>query len=414
MKRLSEWKNETWLCNHCSMCADTICDDAGYYGTCPVFRQLGFECNTAKGHNIIALYLLQGSLKYSEDLADCVFKCTTCGTCMEICAPGGSISALMGGTEFKDLVQDVTKPLGIKFEGIRSVDIIKAMRTDCVELGFAPEPIKKMAQSAEKNHNPYDWPHEDRMKWAKGLNISSSAETVLFVGCRQAYESPEIAVSTAKILKQAGVNFAVLPEERCCGASLLGTGNVAIAEKLIKHNMDLLKQAKAKKVISLCGDGYKVMSQAWPEITGEKLPFEIVHITELLEQLISDGKIIFKNPINEKVTYHDPCHLGRGMKIYQPPRNVLKAIPGIELVEMYPNKHASYCCGAGGGIKVSNPDLALAIGAEKIPLVKKTGASLLTTSCGYCRTNFLDVIEKDNAAIEVKDITELVAQSMGI
>ena len=414
MENLKKWKDETWLCNHCSMCADTICDDAGFYRTCPVFRQLGFENNTAKGHNIIALYLLQGSVKYSADVADCVFKCTTCGTCQEICAPGGNITAQMGGTELKTFVINVVTPLGVELEGIRSPDIVKAMRADCVEMGLAPEPVKKMGESAEKNHNPYDWPHEDRMKWAEGLNIPTTGDTVMFVGCRQAYQRPEIAVSAAKILKAAGFALAIAPEERCCGASLLGTGNIAIAKKLISHNVDLLKKSGVRRVISLCGDGYRVMHQAWPEFTGGKLPFEVIHITELMAKLIAEGKIIFKNPINKTVTYHDPCHLGRGMKFYQPPRTVLEAIPGLKLVEMYPNKHASWCCGAGGGIKVSNPDLALAIGAEKIPLVKNTGASTLVTSCSYCKTNFLDVMKKEKAAIEVIDITELVAEAMGI
>lgn len=413
MENLKKWKDETWLCNHCSMCADTICDDAGFYRTCPVYRQLGFENNTAKGHNIIALYLLQGSLKYTEDLADCVYKCTTCGTCQEICAPGGNISAQMGGTELKTFLVDAAGALGVTLEGIRSPDILKAMRADCVDLGLAPEPIKNMAESAKKNHNPYDWPHEDRMNWAEGLNIPTSGETVLFVGCRQAYQRPEMAVSTAKILKAAKYDFSILPDERCCGASLIGTGNVAIGHELIKHNVELLKKANVKRVISMCGDGYKVMKTVWPEVAGD-LPFEVIHITELITQLIADGSIEFKKPINKKVTYHDPCHLGRGMKFYQPPRTVLKAIPGIELAEMYPNKHAAYCCGAGGGIKQSNPDLAMAIGAEKIPLVKKTGASTLVTSCSYCKTNFLDVIENEKAPIEVIDITELVAEAMGV
>ncbi len=149
MKRLTEWKNETWLCNHCSMCADTICDDAGFYGTCPIYRQLGFECNTAKGHNIIALYLLQGSLKYSEDVADCVFKCTTCATCQEICAPAGNIAAQMAGTELKTFLPNAAKKLNVVLEGIREGIVVVGLSEetprahDCARVGGAPVPFRE-------------------------------------------------------------------------------------------------------------------------------------------------------------------------------------------------------------------------------------------------------------------------------
>ncbi len=413
MKRLEELKNETWLCNHCAMCTETICDEAGYYRTCPVYRQLRFEDNSAKGHNTIALYLLQGSLKYTQELSDCLYKCTTCATCEEICVPVGSISALMGGNELKTFLPEVVKPLGINLEPILSVKILKAMRADCVDLGIEPEPVKKMAESIRENNNPFNQPHVDRMKWAQGLDIPQEADTVLFVGCRPAYIRQEIAISTAKILKNAGIMFTVLPDEKCCGASLLGAGHVDLAEKVIKHNVDLLKKMKVKKVISICSDGCKSMQNDWPDIAG-KLPFEVVHITELLCRLISEEKITFKNQINKRVTYHDPCHLGRGMKIYREPRAILNAIPGLDLVEMYPNKHGSWCCGAGGEVKLTNPDLALDIGTKKISLVKEIGASVLATSCPQCKTNFLDIIGSQKTPVEVKDVIELVAESMGI
>ena len=321
--------------------------------------------------------------------------------------------AQIGGSALKTLLPRILRPLGAELEPVQSVAIVEAMRADCVDLGLQPEPLRKMAESTEKYYNPYGEPHANRMKWAEGLDIPQTADTVLFVGCTAAYRRQEIAVSTVKILKDTGIKFAVLPEEWCCGSPLLRTGNVDLAEKMIVHNVELLKGNNVERLVTSCAEGYMGISKDWPRFAGE-LPFKVMHISELLAELISGGKIKFRNPIKSKVTYHDPCHLGREMGIYDEPRAVLKAIPGIELVEMYPTEHAAWCCGAGGGLKDSNPDLALAIGTEKVPLIRDTGASILASSCPFCKTHFMDVIKEAKEPIEVRDVTELAAESMGV
>lgn len=411
--RIDEHKQEIWTCNHCAMCTDSVTDEGGFYRTCPAYEQLRFEDSSPRGRNIIAFYLLDGSLKYSKEVADCVYNCTTCASCEEICKPMSNMIAQIGGSALKTLLPRIMRPLGAEFEPIRTVGIVEAMRADCVDLGLQPEPLKKMAEIIDKNHNPYGAPHADRLKWAEGLDIPQIADTVLFVGCNTAYRRQEIAVATAKILKRAGIRFAVLPDEWCCGSPLLRAGNVDIAEKMVKHNVELLKENKVKSLVTSCAEGYMAMSRDWPKIAGD-LPFEVSHISQLLARLISAGKIRFWKPVKAKVTYHDPCHLGRAMGIYDEPREVLKKIPGIELVEMYPTKHAAWCCGAGGGLKESNPELSLAIGTAKIPLIKETGASILVSSCPFCKTHFRDVMEKAKERIQVKDLTELVAESMGV
>lgn len=411
--RIEEHKREIWTCNHCGMCTGTVTDEGGFYKTCPTYEQLRFEDSSPRGHNIMAFYLLEGSLKYSREVADCIYNCTTCASCEEICKPMGNMVAQMGGTALKTLLPRILSPLGAELEPIRSVTIMEAMRADCVDLGLQPEPLQKMAENTEQNYNPYKEPHENRTRWAEGLDIPQTADTVLFVGCTTAYRRQEIAVATAKILKGAGVKFAVLPDEWCCGSPLLRNGNIDLAEKMITHNVNLLKEKKVKRLVTSCAEGYMGISKDWPQLAGE-LPFQVLHMSELLAELISGGKIKFKKPINSKVTYHDPCHLGREMDIYDEPRAVLKSIPGIELVEMYPTRHAAWCCGAGGGVKISNPELALDIGAAKIPFIKETGATVLASACPFCKTHFIDVIERAKETIEVKDITELVAEAMGV
>jgi len=361
----------------------------------------------------MAFYLLEGSLKYSKEVANCIYNCTTCASCEEICKPMSNMIVQIGGTALKTLLPRILSPLGAELEPIRSVAIVEAMRADCVDLGFQPEPLQKMAKNIEQNYNPYKEPHENRTKWAEGLDIPQTADTVLFVGCTTAYRRPEIAVATAKILKGAGVKFALLPDEWCCGSPLLRNGNVDLAEKMIKHNVDLLKERKVKRLVTSCAEGYMGISKDWPQVAGE-LPFHVLHMSQFLAELISRGKVRFKKPVNSKVTYHDPCHLGREMDIYDEPRAVLKSIPGIDLVEMYPTRHAAWCCGAGGGVKISNPELALDIGAAKIPFIKETGATVLASACPFCKTHFTDVMERAKEPIEVKDITELVAKAMGV
>ena len=411
--RLEECKQEAWLCNHCSMCTQTVSDEAGFYRICPVYEQLRFEDSSARGHNTIAFYLLNGTLKYSGEVADCIYNCTTCAACEEICKPFGNMVAQMGGTALKTVVPPIMNAFGASFDPVLSVEILEAMRADCVDLGLQPEAIKKIAASAEENHNPYGEPHADRVKWAEGLDISQTADTVLFVGCNAAYRKQEIALSSAKILKGAGIDYAVLPGEWCCGSPLLRAGNVDAAEKMIRHNVDLLKEKNVRRLVTACAEGYMAISRDWPKVAGD-LPFKVLHISELVAQLIKAGKIKLKRRIDSKVTYHDPCHLGRVMGVYDEPRDILKAIPGVKLVEMYPTQHAAWCCGVGGGLKDTNPELALAIGAAKVPLIKETGASILASSCPFCKTHFMDVLGEARETIEVKDITELVAESMGV
>ena len=240
--RLDEYKREAWLCNHCSMCSEAICDDGGFYRICPVYEQLEFDDNSARGHNTIALYLLDGSLEYSADVADCVYKCTTCALCEEVCKPMSSLLASIGGSALKTMLPRIMSPLGAEMDCIQSVAIVEAMRADCVDRGLQPEALKKLADSTDKNHNPYDEPHADRTKWAQGLDIPESADTVLFVGCNTAYRRPEIAAATARILKRARIKFAVLPDEWCCGSPLLRNGNVDLAQQMIEHNVGLLRE----------------------------------------------------------------------------------------------------------------------------------------------------------------------------
>jgi heterodisulfide reductase subunit D len=409
--KLEVLKESVWQCNHCSMCSEMVCDQAGYYKVCPVYQIKEFENYTARGHNTIALYLLEGSLQYNAELADVIYKCTTCMICEEVCKPFGNAVAGLGGYGLKSILDAALKPLNIEMKAIPSVAIMEAMRADCVDKGLEPEGLKRTAERLAATGNSYGRPAAERLAWAQGLNLAASAETVLFVGDAAAYEAPDVARAAAKILKHAGISFTALADEQNSGAVMFRTGNLALGERLARHNLDLLKGAR--EVICLSAGDYYSLATDWPKVAGE-LPFMVKHISTVLADLIKTRRIKPVTPDNATVTYEDPCYLGRGMNTYADPRIVLKAIPGLRLNEMYPTAHAAWCCGNCGGIPESDPALALKLAERKLPLISATGAVIIATACPEVKVHLEKVITGANLNYQVCDICELVAKSLGV
>jgi len=276
---------------------------------------------------------------------------------------------------------------------------------------LTPEPYKRLSSRIKKDRNPYGEPKENRNKWAEGLDISEKADTVLFVGCTLCYRRMEIPIATAKILKKLGVPFSILSDEWCCGSPLFRTGETTLAEEMARHNVEALKEAKT--VLTSCAGCARVLKDDYPKILGN-LPFEVLHFTEFLYSLAKEGKLKPEKKIFKKVTYHDPCHIGRHLGIYDEPRKVLKSIPGIQLREMYPTRENAWCCGAGGGLKISHSELAIEIATDRLGHAKEVDAEAIVSSCPFCKTNILDAIKKTDSKLQMYDITELVALSMGI
>jgi len=409
--RLEAQKEAIWQCNHCSMCSEIVCDQAGFYKACPVYQLLEFENYTARGHNTIALYLLEGSLTYNQELADVIYKCTTCMLCEEVCKPMGNAVAGLGGYGLKSILDSMIKPLQIEMKPIPSVAIMEAMRADCVERGLEPQGLKEAAGRIEKTGNCYGKPAADRTRWSAGLNLADQSETILFVGDAAAYEAPEVAQATARILQHAGKPFGILADERSSGAVLFRTGNLSLGEKMARHNLALLEHAK--EVICLSASDCYCIAKDWTMVAG-KLPFRIRHISTVLADLIKKRRIRFMKNIPIIATYEDPCYLGRGMNQYADPRIVLNAIPGLRFVEIYPTAHAAWCCGNCGGVPEADPELSLHLGQRKLPLVASTQASMIATACPEVKVHLDKVMTHAEQAYQVKDIVELVAQSIGV
>jgi len=234
---------------------------------------------------------------------------------------------------------------------------------------------------------------------------------IYFPGCTATYKMKEISGAAVKIMQKAGYDFTTLGEDEwCCGSVMLRTGNIPEAEELIDHNLEAIRSSGAGRVITTCSGCYKTLGRDYKERKGE-LGFEVVHLPALVKEFIDQGKLKFKQN-NVKVTYHDPCHLGRHMGMFDIPRDVIKAIPGVELVEMARSRQFARCCGAGGGMLAGNKELSEAIGQDRIKDAMATGASILTTPCPFCTLHLTAQAKEAGADIRVMDFSEFVLENL--
>ena len=216
-----------------------------------------------------------------------------------------------------------------------------------------------------------------------------------FRGCTAREKQPSIQDATEKLLNLAGVDYHILEDESCCGSVLLRTGFLKDAEELIKKNSEVFKD---ETVLTSCAGCYKTLKEDYENI-------DVMHVSQLLRQLIAEGKLEFsKKDFN--VTYHDSCHLGRHMEIFDDPRSVIESV--ADIVEMENNRENSLCCGAGGGVKSAYPEIADELAKSRIGQAKDTGCEILITACPFCKLNL------ENDDLEVLDLTEFLVKYGGL
>jgi Fe-S oxidoreductase len=403
-------------CNSCGQCRfiqGPKSKGREFVEVCPIYSRYLYESYSGQGLINIAQELLEGTLKYEDGLIEHIYSCTTCGACDVNCKSVRDMEVL---------------------------DTILALRARCVEDGHGPMPEqRKYAELVEKHHNIYGEDHNQRFNWLpQNTKLSEGADIVYFVGCSSAYLYPDIARNTLKILHAGGIDFKVMnAEEYCCGAPLWRTGQMAEARKLVEHNLEVLKKQRIKTLIVSCAECYGTFKGLYPRIT--ELDFEVLHITEVIRRLLKEGKIKLNKKQDMKVTYHDPCLLGRLSELYVPwkgeikafgyhqppkkfrrgsngvyeaPREILKAIPGLELVEMIRNAENSFCCGGGGGVPAAFPDFSLWTASERLKEAVATGAEAIISCCPFCESSFKNAIAKAENKMHYHDLTELVAKAI--
>ena len=322
-------------------------------------------------------------------LEDEIWACTTCGAC------------------------DVVCPVWVKH-----IDKIVDLRRNLVEESTLPETAKGALQSIESRGHPWRGTTLKRTDWAQGLGIKTLAEDskvdiLYWVGCTEALEerSVKVAQSFAKLMKQAGLSFGILgAEESCCGDPARRLGHEYLFQTLAQNNIEVLKRYNIKKIVTGCPHCYNTIKNEYPQFDGN---FEVIHHTELIAGLLKEGKIKITKGNYSSITYHDSCYLGRYNDIYQPPRQILKYLPDVKLIEMEKNKKRGFCCGGGGGRLWLEERIGQRISENRIDQVIAVKAQLVATACPYCLQMFGDAIKtkQTEETLKVKDIAELVLES---
>jgi len=307
-------------------------------------------------------------------------------------------------------------------EGVLDPPLIwRAMRQDIVAAGLGPpKPLKEIDSRVSERHNVFGARPEKSSRWASGLKLPERGDILYFAGCYASYTQPEIARATVAILREAGIDLAYLGEEEwCCGVVQFHDGSISVARQMAAHNIEAIRASGAKKVVTSCAECYKSLKVEYPQILGD-VPFEVVHISELLAELADSGRVSFKKGLRvsfkkgleeSRVTFHDPCHLGRYCGVYDQPRQVLRGIPGIELAEMLRHREYAWCCGNGADLVRSvAPELASEIARDRVEEARDVGAKAIITSCPRCVASLEQVAE----GMKIYDLAVAVAKAMGL
>jgi len=317
-----------------------------------------------------------------------LFACVTCGMCQVNC------------------------PRGVKI-----IDNVRSMRNTTVGAGFLPGHLRPIAGSVHANGNPWSGEREKRAEWQEGLNIpafSDDTEYLLYVCCTSCYDtrSQKIAKSIVNLLQKAGVSFGVLTaEENCCGETMRKLGDEELFQKLAQSNINLFNGKGVKKIITTSPHCLYAFKNDYPELGGE---YEVVHYSELLSNLLKEGKLSLPGEVAKKVTFHDPCYLGRHNQVYDSPRELIKAIPGVELVELDRTKNKSLCCAGGGGRVWAEVPMGERFGELRITDAVDKNADILVTACPYCILMLDDAcsgLEKGDV-LQVMEMSELLNSAL--
>lgn len=321
---------------------------------------------------------------------DALWACTTCSSCMEQCPV---------------LVEHIPK-------------VIDLRRYQVMEEAVFPQTLQDAVKSLEDRGHPYRGAAASRLDWANGLGLSElnkgdKCEILFWAGCTAAVDDrfKKVVTSLARLMQKGGVEFGILGQgEQCCGDPARRIGSEYLYQSLVESNIQNLQAFGVKKIITACPHCYNTFVNEYPQFGGN---FEVVHHTELIAQLLEDGKLTPNKQVKAKVTYHDPCYLGRYNNIYKAPRQVLNSIDGISMVEMDRSKRNSFCCGGGGGGSWVEENQGTRINQMRASQACDSGAEIIGTSCPFCLTMLGDGVKTvGNDNIKVMDLAEIIESAL--
>ncbi len=371
-------------CFRCGWCKFT--SDYSEFN-CPSYRKYRFDTFAPGGRMWLIRAWLNGDIKNTERFQEILFSCATCGSCVVHCA-----------FPFKEDL----------------VNIFISAREEIVNEGHIPILVKKYFRNIYEYGNPFKEPARERGAWAKytPVEVYNGQEYLFYVGCVGSYDErgKKIAQAVANVLVNAGISLGILGEcEKCDGNEVRVLGEAGLFKYLAEENIGLFRKLGVQKIITLDPHAFYAFSKNYPDIGGQ---FEVFHYTQILASLVESRKIAFNKPYNVKVTYHDPCYLGRQSDEYEAPRKILRAIPGLELIDMKQSQENAFCCGGGGGnfftdILGGGQDSPNRI---RIREAMETGAGIVAVACPQCAKMLDDGIKSEDLdeQLKVMDIAEIL------
>jgi Fe-S oxidoreductase len=420
---LEDYRGDMGMCCRCSACKFIPMQKvkgAEYSYACPSIARYNFHAYSGGGRVNIGTAALKNGMNYTDRLLHIVYNCQMCGACDTSCKYAMDMEVLEPITEF---------------------------RIKCVEDGKTNPALDKVIAGLRKTGTMVPGARGKRAEWAAGLDLKDATrekvDVLYHVGCLTSYDKDmqKLAKATVKILQKAGVNFGIAGDaETCCGGRAYQMGYQADFLNQAKKNMAMIKKAGVKTLVTGCADGYQAFKVLYDKFD-LKGNLEVLHISEYIDKLIKDGKLKPRKKVDISATYHDPCRLGRlgepwihwkGKKIpgdrfvfdppkpyrrgakgvYEPPRDVLRSLPGLKLTEMTRIKEYSWCCGSGGGVNESNPGFAGWTARKRIEEAVSTGAEAIVTACPWCEKTFNEAVKESGSSLKVYDIVELVAKAI--
>ncbi len=388
---LEEWRDAAW---NCFSSGHKFCREV-----CPVMQVTRDERHTPTAFHANVVALEKGLLGI-EDVAEDYVHCTMCGAC-ELRCP----NTLFTG-DFYRFRQ-------------RTISVVKAMRALAVERGIHQPSWQRWAELTDRwgNEPVLGWNIETGASkvraWATGLDLPVGGETVLFADCEAAFKRPSVPRAVAQLLRAGGVDFGLMSQQWCCGGPMWETGYVDVARRMAEHNILDWRKTGTKRIICPDPHDYITIVEHYPELDEGFDEFEVVLALDVIAELVREGKVPLTEAIEETVTYHDPCRLNKRLGVWQAPRELLRAIPGLTFVDVDHVTQWSYCSGAGSNLFVERPELTAEISRRRIERVTELEEEV-TTLVSACPWSERPLTEQGDAqGVQVFDIFELVAEAAG-
>ncbi|MFC1883304.1 (Fe-S)-binding protein [Thermodesulfobacteriota bacterium] len=370
-------------CTRCGQCTYGK-EESGFSPLCPMQIKGQFFTFSAGGLMQLARSLYEGKVDFSESIRDILFLCTTCGACEVNC---GAISS--------------------------QIDLITLLKQEMLNSGIPLlEEHRTLCENVLNKKAPYGGSLPDRADWLteeSRESISHEPEIFYFVGCVSSYRETEIPKAVAEMMEKLNIPFTIGSEEWCCGAPLYFSGNEKMLPDIAKHNVEMIEASEVQTAVFTCPTCAMIFKKYYPRWLKKDLNFEILHLSEFLENLEYEGKLeLGKMEKDKTAIYHDPCHLGRGLDVYDPPRRIIDNIGGITLKEFSLSRENSFCCGGGGLLPAGTPEFSDDLARRRLADIRDSGAELLISGCPGCKENLKITASSLKSGVKVIDIAELV------